>query len=241
MCFVSATEKMLNGKLIFEVDNNLFKGRLLADFQIKTTASNRELVRLVEQYFSKWMAQIELVLNEGRQITEQPDDVGPRHELQHWRHILAKYTSAAEFVESKAFKHHLECLTLSRCKLVKKWRIINEQLVMALNVAKDNVEYLMSLGRFFEPLYRSDPVAMIKCLPILMKTLENVYISSKFYNTSDCMAAFLVKCTNQLIIVCRNFITENGSRSVFNYPPKTLEQKVQVSSTILPVCIMMVI
>lgn len=219
---------MLNEKVIFEVDNNLYKGRLLVDFQIKATASNRDLVQLVEKHFSRWMDQIHLVLNEGRQISEQPDDVGPRHELEHWRWILAKYTSSMEFVESKAFKHHLECLILSRCKLVKKWQIIHEQLVMALNIAKDNVEYLMSLEMFFEPLYKSDPIAMIKCLPILMKTLETVYISSKYYNTSDCMAAFLVKCTNQLIIVCRNFITDNGNRSVFNYPPKMLEQKVQV-------------
>lgn len=115
----TATENMLNDTLKFDVDHLLFKGRLLADFQIEATSRNRELVQRVEAYFSKWMNQIEVAMIEGKQITEQPADVGPRHELQHWRWILTRYSSAAEFIDGKAFKNHLECLVLSRSKLVK--------------------------------------------------------------------------------------------------------------------------
>lgn len=97
-----------------------------------------------------------------------------------------------------------------------------------MNEAKDNVKYLSSLERFYEPLYGDNPAEMVQHLPILMKTLRNVYNSSKFFNTSDCVASFLIKCTNQLIIVCRNFITENGTKSVFTNTPHTLDQKVQV-------------
>lgn len=103
---------------------------------------------------------------------------------------------------------------------------------MLLNEAKDNVQYIKSLERFYEPLYDTDPIAMIKSLPILLKILRNVYNSAKFYNTTDCMAGFLVKCTNQLIIVCRNFITEKGNRSVFGHSPKSLDKKVQVCGNI---------
>lgn len=118
----------------------------------------------------------------------------------------------------------------------KKWRGIHDDLVRALNEAKDNVKYLASLEKFYEPLYGTDPVAIIDHLPTLMRSLRNVYNSAKFYNTSDCMAAFLVKCTNQLIIVCRAFITEHGARSVFSHTPKSLDQKVQVCETIRVKC-----
>lgn len=112
----------------------------------------------------------------------------------------------------------------------QKWRDVYKELIAALNESKDNVKYLLSLEKFYEPLYGSDPVQMVKHLPLLMKALRNVYNSSKFYNTSDCMAAFLVKCTNQLIIVCRNFITENNTKSVFSHTPESLDEKIQVEN-----------
>lgn len=105
--------------LVFDVDHNLYKGRLLADFQIEASSHIREVVYQVEEYFTKWMNQIQMALIQGRLITAQPANVGPRHELEHWRRILAKYTLAIEFIAGRAFTNHLQCLVLSRSKLVK--------------------------------------------------------------------------------------------------------------------------
>lgn len=110
---------MLTETIHFDIHHELFKGRLLADFQIEASARNREIVYQVEEYFTKWISQVELALIQGRQITEQPADVGLRHELEHWRRILSKYTSAREFVDGKAFRNHYQCLVQSRSKLVK--------------------------------------------------------------------------------------------------------------------------
>lgn len=109
------------------MNNELYKGRLLVKHQIEESARNKEIVCQTEGYFAKWMSEIQLALIQGQQITEQPADVGPRHELEHWRAMLSKYTAALEFVNTKMFENHLECLTLSRSKLSKVSKLVKKK------------------------------------------------------------------------------------------------------------------
>lgn len=87
-------------------------------FQIEETAFKRELVLKVEKSVIRWMRQIKMILVVGHQVRRDKDDAGPLNELEYWRQNLASYTSASEFVATKAFQHHLQCLKLSRSKLV---------------------------------------------------------------------------------------------------------------------------
>lgn len=114
----SDLEFILKQIVEFEIDHDLFKGHLLAPFQIEETALKKELVVKVEKIFIKWMRQIKMILVIGHQVRRDRDDAGPLNELEYWRQNLASYTSASEFVATKAFQNHLHCLRLSRCKLV---------------------------------------------------------------------------------------------------------------------------
>lgn len=123
-----ATDNFLSEILTFDVNNELYKGRLLVKHQIEESARNKEIVCQTEDYFAKWLCQIQLALIEGQQITEQPADVGPRQELEHWRRMLSKYTAALEFIDTKPFENHLQCLTLSRSKVAKVNKLENSKL-----------------------------------------------------------------------------------------------------------------
>lgn len=118
MIFILDLESILKQIVEFDVDHDLFKGHLLASFQIEETALNRDLVMKVEQSFTKWMRQIKMILVIGDQVRRDKDDAGPLNELEYWRQNLSAYTSASEFVATQAFQNHLQCLRLSRSKLV---------------------------------------------------------------------------------------------------------------------------
>lgn len=103
--------------ITFEVNDMLYKGKLLVPFQIDETSQNRQLVGLAEKYFNGWMRQIRTAIFKGKEIRHDPPTVGPRNELEFWRYTLSLHTSIAEFTATKPFLNHLECMKLSHSKL----------------------------------------------------------------------------------------------------------------------------
>lgn len=196
--------------------------------QITETSRNRNLVYEVEKSFLRWMRQIETIITQGQQIQRNPPDVGPINELEYWQSVLTRYTSIVEFVSSKPFLNHLECLVQSKSKIVRQWKSNESELARVLNVAKDNVRFVGSLESYWDPLYRCTPSQIESHLSSLILALRNVYKTSRFYNTSDCVASFLVKTTNQLTITCRNYLTENDTVGIFDQDSNVFIEKIRV-------------
>lgn len=105
---------------------------------------------------------------------------------------------------------------------------MNGVLTQALNEASENVDFIVSLERFYNPLYR-DVEEIHKHLTTLLDALRNVYNASKFYNNSKCVEGFLVKCTNHIRTVCEQYLTNNNTISIFNQPIKILNDKIKVN------------
>lgn len=86
--------------------------------QIEESSRNRKLVYETEKYFKQWMQQTEGILLQGQEVRRNRSNDGPAEELNHWRKMLSKYVTAIEFSTSKPFQNHLNCLKLSKSKLV---------------------------------------------------------------------------------------------------------------------------
>ncbi|XP_017155681.1 dynein heavy chain 8, axonemal isoform X2 [Drosophila miranda] len=112
--FLKSSEATVSSRVLFDVSHDLFKGFLLVRWQIEASSKIVTRVRLVERYFEQWLRQIQGILVEGKQIQRDTPDVGPLQMLVNWRRMLARYTSITEFVTSRAFNNHKDCLTLSR-------------------------------------------------------------------------------------------------------------------------------
>lgn len=100
-----------------------------------------------------------------------------------------------------------------------------------INIARENVRYLDALQRYWDPLYRCSPEKISNYLSSLITSLRNVYNTSRYYNTSDCMASFLVKTTNRLTLTCIEYLTDDGVSPIFQQVPVEFMQKVQVRFT----------
>ncbi|XP_036329883.1 dynein heavy chain 8, axonemal-like [Rhagoletis pomonella] len=232
--FLQSSEATVSTRVNFEVSHELFKGLLLVKFQIEASAKDVGRVRLVERYFAQWLRQIQGILVESKQILRDPPDVGPLQMLVNWRRQLARYTSIMEFVSSRAFNNHKQCLILSRSsKLLKKWAEIDNQVTLVLNEAKDNVRYMSSLQKFWDPLYRSSPDEIISSLPGLMVAIRNVSKTAHYFNTPSNVTGLFVKISNQLTLTSRRYLTDSDRMVLWNLPPNNVIAKINKCNEII--------
>lgn len=210
------------------MDHNLYKGFLLTAPQVEETSRDREKVYMAERAFAWWMRQIQFALTQGDQIRRDPYDVGPLHELEYWRSMLTKYTSIAEFIESRPFVGYYTCLKLSRSKLLKKWREMDNEVTSKLNESRDNVRYISSIERFWDPLYRCEPDEVAGTISSLLTIIRQVYKTSSFYNTSDRITGLLSKVTNQIIMNCQQYMTCRRKSTIYEQKMEDILAKIQV-------------
>ncbi|NXI13328.1 DYH5 protein, partial [Irena cyanogastra] len=133
------------------------------------------------------------VLAENDQLRKEADNLGPRAELDYWKKKLSKFHYLTEQLKSPDVKAVLGVLTAAKSKLLKKWRALDIRITDAANEAKDNVKYLYSLEKYYDPLYNSDPASMLDAIPGLINAIKMIQSISQYYNTSEKVSSLFVK------------------------------------------------
>ncbi|XP_022805941.1 dynein heavy chain 5, axonemal-like [Stylophora pistillata] len=160
-------------------------------------------------------------------MRKEADDVGPKAELDHWKKRMAKFNSLLDQIKGTECKAVVGVLHAAKSKLLKTWRDIDSRITDYANEAKDNVKFLYTLEKFCDPLYNSDPVGMMDGIPGLINAIRMINSYSRYYNTSERMTALFVKVTNQMITACKNYITEHGYKTVWEYQQEELIEKLK--------------
>uniref|UniRef100_A0A672U8C5 Dynein axonemal heavy chain 5 n=1 Tax=Strigops habroptila TaxID=2489341 RepID=A0A672U8C5_STRHB len=169
------------------------------------------------------------VLAENDQLRKEADDLGPRAELDYWKKRLSKFNYLTDQLKSPDVKAVLGVLTAAKSKLLKNWRALDIRITDVANEAKDNVKYLYSLEKYYDPLYNSDPVSMVDAIPGLINAIQMIQSISQYYNTSDKISSLFVKVTNQMIAACKSYITNNNTATIWNQPQESIMEKLQAA------------
>ncbi|CAF3405686.1 unnamed protein product [Rotaria sp. Silwood1] len=201
--------------------------------QIKNTsdciaiASNNEYLGYIEETMKKWIQQMKEVLAESEQIRREADDIGPRAELNYWKRRMTKFNFLLDQIKTQKVKAVLTILQTARSKLIQQWRILDGKITDAANEAKDNVRYLYTLEKFYEPLYNSDPVAMLEYIPGLINAVRMIHSISQYYNTSERMTSLFIKITNQMITSSKIYITNNYTQTIWSQNQTHVKSKIR--------------
>ncbi|XP_030832172.1 dynein heavy chain 8, axonemal [Strongylocentrotus purpuratus] len=192
-------------------------------------STNPEIVEAFENLVHAWCKEIEQVIAESEQMRKEADDTGPLAELEHWRFLMSRFHSILDQVKSHHCRTVIKVLHAAKSKTLKQWRELDCRITDAANEAKDNVKYLYTLEKFCEPLYHSDPIGMVECIPSLINAIRMIHSISRYYNTSARMTSLFIKVTNQMVTACKNYITDYGMSRIWDQSYKTLIDKLQVS------------
>ncbi|XP_071043887.1 dynein axonemal heavy chain 5-like [Parasteatoda tepidariorum] len=186
-----------------------------------------EKVKAVEQVMVEWIRQIQEVIAESGLIRQEADNVGPLQELRYWREILYKLSSVVDFVRSDKFQRTVKVLEAAQSRVLKIWRKEDRKLTDKINEVRDNVKYLKDLEPLCQDLYRNDMDALSKMIPLLISRVRMIHAISRFYNTSEHITSFFTKVTNQIVIVCKNYITESGKVGLWTIPRDVAENRMK--------------
>uniref|UniRef100_A0AAX7VFT7 AAA+ ATPase domain-containing protein n=1 Tax=Astatotilapia calliptera TaxID=8154 RepID=A0AAX7VFT7_ASTCA len=161
------------------------------------------------------------------QLRKGADSEGPLSDLEHWKGMSIRFNSIITHIKSQKCKTAVMVLHISRSKTVKMWRKLDTRITRCANEAKDNVKFLSTLEKVLQPLYISDPVAMMKNVQNVISTIHMIFRVSLYYNTSETISSLFIKVTNQMVTMCRSYITDNGKRLIWDQDADSIITKVQ--------------
>ncbi|KAK9893078.1 hypothetical protein WA026_023570 [Henosepilachna vigintioctopunctata] len=179
---------------------------------------NKELVQKVESVVRVWNKKIERALVQYEQLRKEDEFVGPLEEVEYWRNQLARFTSIVEFFSSETCNKLIAFLKQIGSPILKTWKKHCHSVMDVRNECIDNVKYLYAFEPFCEPLYRCDPTQLPSHLPSLLYAVKMIFTTSRYFNKLSNVTAILTKISNQLVIVCRNYLNCNGKKTVWNQP-----------------------
>ena len=106
-------------------------------------------------------------------------------------------------------------MTIDKVKiagLVQRWKRIDMAVTEAANEAKENVKYLFSLRKSFEPLYTGTAQNIMDSLPALLNSIKMIRTIARYYNSTERMTTLFCRITDQMIANCSQRISQGGAK-----------------------------
>ncbi|CAF2198528.1 unnamed protein product [Rotaria magnacalcarata] len=215
---LNSADESIKEKILLAPSQNIDLKRIKTAADYVSVASSSEYLSYIEEIMKKWIYQLEAVLAESEQIRREADDIGPRAELNYWKRRMTKFNFLLDQIKAHEVKAVLTILQTAKSKLIQTWRTLDGKITDAANEAKDNVRYLYTLEKFYEPLYNSDPVAMLEYIPGLINAVRMIHSISQYYNTSERMTSLFIKVSLSFFSSRKimNLLEENKTIIVIN-------------------------
>ncbi|XP_004619390.1 dynein axonemal heavy chain 8 [Sorex araneus] len=227
LSFLDGARISIEGTVTLKKIDNVDFSKLHSFEEVTAAASNSETLRNLEDVLMIWYKQIEQVLIESEQMRKEADDSGPLTELEHWKHMSAKFNYIIEQIKGPSCKAIINVLNVAHSKLLKNWRDLDARITDTANESKDNVRYLYTLEKVCQPLYNYDLVSMAHGIQNLINAIRMIHSVSRYYNTSERMTSLFIKVTNQMVTACKAYITDGGSVHVWDQETPVVLTKIQ--------------
>ena len=199
--------------------------KLKTNSEFLQVASSPEQMTQIESIVQTWMKQIEQVLAESEQIRKESDSIGPRAELDYWKHRMAKFSSLLDQLKAPEVRSAISILKVAKSRVLKQWLELDRRITDSTNEAKDNVKFLYTLDKWCDPLYENDPTTMLDSVAGLLNAIRMIYSISKFYNTSERLTSLFAKITTQMVTSCKSYITNHGVDTVWTQDMDEVQAK----------------
>ncbi|XP_066590394.1 dynein axonemal heavy chain 5 [Prorops nasuta] len=211
---------------IFEDEQSLMRN--VHNFeQAKLLIGQDEMVLMLEERVKIWVKRLKDFMLESKQVRRENDDSGPQQELEYWKKRGAQFSQLVDRIQDHEVRMSLLCLQAARSRSIKDWVEAEDEITYCYNEAKDNAKFIQALEKCCHCLYLEDPVKMRASLLSLLQTVRLIYSVSRYYNTSERTSSLMIKITNQMIVACRDYVTNRGRETVWGQDRDSVRSKLK--------------
>ncbi|XP_050668613.1 dynein axonemal heavy chain 2 [Leptidea sinapis] len=168
---------------------------------------DRELVKRLEGVVVYWTHQIKSCIEDQSSVASQNELLCPSDEYDFWVYRHENLSALVYQLKNPAVKHITKILVTTHSTFIHQFQSLCEEIYQKIKEATSNIEYLQVIKQ---------PCAILECvvdpdeisnhIPLIMNLFRFIWMESPYYNSETRITNLFKALSNQIIILCRNYI-----------------------------------
>ncbi|KAJ0175845.1 hypothetical protein K1T71_009004 [Dendrolimus kikuchii] len=168
---------------------------------------DRELVKRLEGVVVYWTHQIKSCLEDQAFVASQKELLCPSDEYDFWIYRHENLNALAYQLKNPAVKHITKILVTTHSTFIHQFQSLCDEITQKIDEATSNIEYLQVIKQpcaILECVIDPDEIA--KHVPQIINLFRFIWMESPNYNSETRITNLFKALSNQIIILCRNYI-----------------------------------
>ncbi|XP_014253708.1 dynein heavy chain 8, axonemal isoform X2 [Cimex lectularius] len=224
--FLSKSQKDCDNCIMFHVDPEIVEEVMGSPEGVKKAVEKDELLDKLEVEVMRWLSKLEAATVLSEKLRSESGLVTPNVELGYWRYILTMFDGILAFSQSTECAAYVRPLKKVQSSVAAQWEPRINQCRLIRQEAFENVSYFNILRDYWERLSKTYPPDTALYLPGFLYGFKQMFLYSRYYNTTNKAGQFIKKITNLMLKVCLNFITDDNQHSIWTMKKSDVISKI---------------
>nr|XP_049696661.1 dynein axonemal heavy chain 2 [Helicoverpa armigera] len=177
------------------------------NMSFEKASADRELVKRLEGVVVYWTHQIKSCLEDQAFVASQKELLCPSDEYDFWIYRHENLNALLHQLKNPAVKHITKILVTTHSTFIHQFQSLCEDIVQKIGEATSNIEYLQVIKQPCAVLECVvDPDEIAKHIPHIINLFRFIWLESPTYNSETRITNLFKALSNQIIILCRNYI-----------------------------------
>ncbi|CAG4999301.1 unnamed protein product [Parnassius apollo] len=170
-------------------------------------SADRELVKRLEGVVVYWTHQIKSCIEDHAFVSSQQELLCPSDEYDFWVYRHENLNALLYQLQNPAVKHITKILVTTHSTFIHQFQTLCEEIVQKIIEASSNIEFLQIIKQPCAVLECVvDPDEISKHIPQIINLFRFIWKESPYYNSEARITNLFKALSNQIIILCRNYI-----------------------------------
>ncbi|CAF1075088.1 unnamed protein product [Adineta steineri] len=199
-------------------------------------AQDTELVQQSEEIILEWIKEINNFYRKSISVRQIMSNSGPLNEIKYWRKQIIQIHHIMNQLRLPYNRAVIYLLNIAASPRSIEWRGIDKKLTQSINEARDHYKFLTIVAKYISPLYCNNPHEIQENINSLLNTIVLIHSCSEFYSKPEKIASLLVTINNQIVISCKNYLTNNHTIDIRLIDTKELIKRINQINNLYETC-----